>query len=70
VAAGATALVLFNRFYQPDLDLETLEVVNRLELVAVVGDPLPSVLIAICGPSRAGGVAVAATSGSHRDATS
>jgi dihydroorotate dehydrogenase (fumarate) len=26
VEAGANALVLFNRFYQPDLDLETLEV--------------------------------------------
>ncbi len=25
-AAGANALVLFNRFYQPDIDLETLEV--------------------------------------------
>ena len=25
--AGADGLVLFNRFYQPDLDLETLEVV-------------------------------------------
>jgi dihydroorotate dehydrogenase (fumarate) len=29
-AAGADALVLFNRFYQPDLDLEKLEVVPRL----------------------------------------
>ena len=28
--AGAAALVLFNRFYQPDLDLENLEVVPRL----------------------------------------
>ena len=28
--AGADALVLFNRFYQPDLDLENLEVVPRL----------------------------------------
>jgi dihydroorotate dehydrogenase (fumarate) len=32
VAAGADALVLFNRFYQPDLDLEALEVVPRLVL--------------------------------------
>ncbi len=32
VDAGADALVLFNRFYQPDLDLETLEVVPNLEL--------------------------------------
>lgn len=30
--AGADALVLFNRFYQPDLDLEKLEAVPRLTL--------------------------------------
>jgi dihydroorotate dehydrogenase (fumarate) len=30
--AGADALVLFNRFYQPDLDLEKLEVVPHLVL--------------------------------------
>jgi dihydroorotate dehydrogenase (fumarate) len=30
--AGADALVLFNRFYQPDLDIERLEVVPRLAL--------------------------------------
>lgn len=30
--AGADALVLFNRFYQPDFDLETLEVVPNLVL--------------------------------------
>jgi dihydroorotate dehydrogenase (fumarate) len=30
--AGADALVLFNRFYQPDFDLEGLEVVPRLTL--------------------------------------
>ena len=32
VAAGADGLVLFNRFYQPDFDLEELEVVRSLEL--------------------------------------
>ena len=32
VAAGADALVLFNRFYQPDLDLETLEIVPSVHL--------------------------------------
>lgn len=32
VEAGAAGLVLFNRFYQPDLDLEALEVVPNLEL--------------------------------------
>jgi len=31
-ATGARALVLFNRFYQPDLDLETLSVVPTLSL--------------------------------------
>lgn len=30
--AGAKGLVLFNRFYQPDLDLENLEVVPNLKL--------------------------------------
>jgi len=30
--AGADALVLFNRFYQPDLDLENLEVIPNLVL--------------------------------------
>lgn len=30
--AGADGLVLFNRLYQPDIDLETLEVVPRLSL--------------------------------------
>ena len=32
VEAGANGLVLFNRFYQPDLDLENLEVIPNLVL--------------------------------------
>ncbi len=32
VTAGADGLVLFNRFYQPDFDLEALEVTQSLEL--------------------------------------
>lgn len=32
VEAGANGLVLFNRFYQPDFDLEALEIVPHLEL--------------------------------------
>lgn len=32
VEAGANGLVLFNRFYQPDFDLERLEVVPHVEL--------------------------------------
>ena len=30
--AGADALVMFNRFYQPDIDLENLEVITNLTL--------------------------------------
>ena len=36
-AAGADGLVLFNRFYQPDLDLETLEVVAARRAEPAVG---------------------------------
>jgi dihydroorotate dehydrogenase (fumarate) len=32
VNAGANGLVLFNRFYQPDIDVDELEVVSRLNL--------------------------------------
>lgn len=32
VASGASGLVLFNRFYQPDFDLDALQVVPSLEL--------------------------------------
>ena len=32
VGAGANGLVLFNRFYQPDLDIDTLEVLPNLTL--------------------------------------
>lgn len=32
VEAGADGIVLFNRFYQPDFDLESLEVVHSLKL--------------------------------------
>jgi dihydroorotate dehydrogenase (fumarate) len=31
-AAGANGITIFNRFYQPDIDLETLHVVPKLEL--------------------------------------
>ena len=34
VAAGADGLVLFNRFYQPDVDLDTLEVAHGVKLSA------------------------------------
>lgn len=45
--AGADALVLFNRFYQPDFDLENLEVVPNLQLSANWEMRLPLRWIAI-----------------------
>ncbi|HEV8652870.1 MAG TPA: dihydroorotate dehydrogenase-like protein [Actinomycetes bacterium] len=44
---GAGGLVLFNRFYQPDLDVEALEVVPRLELSTSAELRLPLRWIAI-----------------------
>lgn len=46
-AEGADALVLFNRFYQPDLDLEKLEVTPNLQLSSSVEMRLPLRWIAI-----------------------
>ncbi len=45
--AGASGLVLFNRFYQPDLDIERLEVVPSLELSTSAELRLPLRWIAI-----------------------
>ncbi len=45
--AGADGLVLFNRFFQPDIDLETLEVVPRLVLSTQFENRLPLRWIAI-----------------------
>lgn len=47
VDAGAKGLVLFNRFYQPDFDLETLEVVPNLVLSSPKELRLPLRWIAI-----------------------
>ncbi len=47
VEAGADGLVLFNRFYQPDLDLEELEVVHTLDLSTSAEVRLPLRWIAI-----------------------
>ena len=44
---GADGLVFFNRFYQPDLDLETLEVVPNLQLSTSYEMRLPLRWIAI-----------------------
>ena len=70
VERGANGLVLFNRFYQPDLDLDSLEVVNRLELSQAWELRLPMRWIAILRPQLGAAVSLAATSGVHtgRDA--
>jgi dihydroorotate dehydrogenase (fumarate) len=65
IDAGADGLVLFNRFYQPDLDLDTLEVVNRVELSHPGELRLPLRWIAILRPQLGPGVSIAATSGVH-----
>jgi dihydroorotate dehydrogenase (fumarate) len=63
VDAGANGLVLFNRFYQPDLDLETLEVVPKVELSQPWELRLPLRWIAILHPQVGPDVSLAATSG-------
>ena len=61
--AGADALVLCNRFYQPDIDLETLEVKPQVLLSTPQAIRIPLRWIAIlCGRIQAG---LAATSGIH-----
>jgi dihydroorotate dehydrogenase (fumarate) len=47
VQAGASGLVLFNRFYQPDFDIDTLDVVPNLQLSTSSDLRLPLRWIAI-----------------------
>lgn len=63
-AVGADGLVLFNRFYQPDLDLEALEVTPNLLLSTPMAMRLPLRWIAILRDQV--GLSLAATSGIHR----
>jgi dihydroorotate dehydrogenase (fumarate) len=64
VKAGARGLVLFNRFYQPDIDLESLEVAPNILLSTPMAMRLPLRWIAILrGRIDAD---LAATSGIHR----
>jgi len=63
VEAGANGLVLFNRFYQPDLDIETMEVLPALELSTSAELRLPLRWIAIL--HRRWGVSLAASTGVH-----
>ena len=63
---GANGLVLFNRFYQPDIDLETLEVKPNLLLSTPMAMRLPLRWIALLHGKLNG--SLAATSGIHRAA--
>jgi len=65
VRAGASGLVLFNRFYQPDIDLEAMDVDCRLELSTSVELGLPLRWIALLRPQLPDTVSLAATSGVH-----
>lgn len=63
-AAGANGLVLFNRFYQPDIDLDTLEVKPNLLLSTPMAMRVPLRWIALLYQRVAANLA--ATSGIHR----
>ncbi len=62
-AAGADGLVLFNRFYQPDIDLETREIAPSLELSNSFEKRLPLRWIAMLSPHLK--CSLAATTGIH-----
>ena len=64
VGAGVDGLVLFNRFYAPDLNLETLDVEPKLELSRPVELRLPLRWLGILRPQLPG-TSLAATSGVH-----
>jgi len=75
VEAGADGLVLFNRFYQPDFDLDELEIVHSLELsspaemrlplrwISILHDRLDADLALTSGVHNAGGVLKAMMAG-------
>jgi len=65
-AAGANGLVLFNRFYQPDIELETLEVKPNILLSTPMAMRLPLRWIALLHGKLS--ASLAATSGIHRAA--
>jgi dihydroorotate dehydrogenase (fumarate) len=64
VAAGADGLVLFNRFYQPDLNLRSLQVEPTLDLSTSTELRLPLRWLAILSPQLVG-TSLAATGGIH-----
>jgi len=62
--AGANGLVMFNRFYQPDIELEALEVVPNVMYSTPMAMRLPMRWVAILFERI--GADLAATSGIHR----
>ena len=63
VDAGADGLVLFNRFYQPELDMDRLAVAATVELSSAWELRLPLRWLAILRPHLSGRASLAATSG-------
>ena len=61
--AGADALVLFNRFYQPDIEIEKLEVIQDLDLSHPAEMRLPLLWIGVLYGRVP--VSIAATTGVH-----
>jgi dihydroorotate dehydrogenase (fumarate) len=61
--AGADGLVLFNRFYQPDIDVEELEVRRHVHLSSSAELPLRVTWLAILSPKIKASLAV--TGGVH-----
>lgn len=64
VECGANGLVMFNRFYQPDIELESLEVAPHVFFSTPMAMRLPLRWVAILYDRL--GVSLAATSGVHR----
>jgi len=63
VDAGAKGLVLFNRFYQPDFDLDELEIVHSLDLSTSADLRLPLRWVSILSGKTKADLAI--TSGVH-----
>lgn len=65
ILAGANGLVLFNRFYQPELDADTRQVVPRIELSQSWELRLPVMWTAILRSRLGEHASLAVTSGVH-----
>ena len=67
VAAGADGLVLFNRFYQPDIDINTLSVVPKLNFSTSDDLRLPLRWAAILSPQLKADISISGGVHSHQD---